>query len=155
MFIDEFKPTINHMNSRSSYFGFNRKSPNKGCAFSSFGDEFDYIKKVMRGDVEGLSGKNIWTITDVDDVDTGTVLAQTLLAHGYLADGIDDYGFEWHKDGVPLIGTDRQICSGFSLINQHGYIITEKPFLGYHASVIDDEVYALIHKNVAAQKPKG
>ena len=120
--IEQFRPIKNHLNKNAGCVGFDPENQDDGCMFETYGDELDYIKKILKGKVSGMSESNIWTWLDGDHFSPSSRGGLKLKELGCTF--VKSSG-DWHQDGMQL--SSDLIGNGFHYVNRIGYYVTRVP----------------------------
>lgn len=134
--LSQFHPKHNHINPDRGYEGFDPKS-DAGCLFDTSGEDYGFIRSILRGEISGMSEANIWSVIDGSDIesDPDNIYAEYLMLQGC---EFDESESRWMKDGVPLIFNN--IVSG-DCSDALGYLVTREPVeAGVTYEVVDDEI---------------
>lgn len=114
--VNEFKPIKNGKS-------FDRKDFS-GVMFETSGNDIAEVKRIMNGDVEGMSSLNVWTlVNNMDTPEEGTLKGDFLVERGY---AYDENSCSWVHPEYGELDCDL-VVQGASITNRVGYFITQVP----------------------------
>ncbi|MDP2761592.1 MAG: hypothetical protein Q8O64_14590 [Sideroxyarcus sp.] len=145
----KFRPIANHLGGNGCYGGFDPENEDAGCMFETYSEDLAYIQSVMKGEVDGLTAANVWTIMDGETPLPNEPFGQCLIDAGC---EYDEDECNWTRNGE-LIAFDS-IGEGFHLVNRQGYLITREPAEpGFMYSIYDNQIVADASMPLPANAP--